>query len=127
MGQFDRLCTYACRMYRNAALTFADGANAGTPGKSPTKSQARKTWTQVAKQRPYNGARPAQSAQPQRTPPSGGKTFDVNKWAGTMVDSVDTFERFKRDKLCIYCGKKGHKGFECALNPKGKGQGPSRD
>ena len=109
---FDRLCTYACRMHPLTAKTFGVD-NGPTMGESNPKNGFVKP-KKFTKQQRSNGPTIAGAV----TKPANA--FDAKRWKGTLIDSFDKLKTFKKEGRCIFCGDKGHLGKECKMN-KGKG------
>ena len=112
---FDRLCTYACRMHPLTAKTFGVDL-APTTGESNVKSG----FTTPKKTKKHNN-----NGNGRTSNVLGGAVkkpaFDANRWKGTLIDSFDKLSAFKKEGRCIFCGDKGHLGKECKKN---KGKGP---
>ena len=121
---FDRLCTYACRVYRHAAKTF--GVETATSDSSRFKPKGAVPKGKHAMSKAHKRPNDASNG------PNGGvhkaprAPFDAARWAGTLIDSFDKLKLLRKEGRCIFCGDKGHRGNMCKKNPsKGKGKEPN--
>lgn len=118
---FDRLCTYACRMYRHTARTYGVDI-APTMGESNSKPF---TKPKGKKQHGNGNGNGRTGNGPIGVAKKSNNAFDATRWKGTLIDSFETLKAFKKEGRCIFCSDKGHRGRDCKKNPANdKNKGP---